>query len=222
MPFEPENMPPNSSKILNLKDLKIKISKNKYLKQTALWLLTPPNEYRPRWWVRNLWNPFRHHYGRGAIVKSRLDVFPFHHFEIGEKTLLEDFSLINNAVGAVKIGNRCLVGVGTIIIGAVEIEDDVLLAQHVVISALNHNFENIQIPIAQQGFSMKKIHIESGVWVGANAVITAGVHIGRNSIVAAGSVVTRDVPPFTVVGGNPAKVLKQYNPHTQSWEKNNQ
>lgn len=209
------------SKFLNLKDLKIKISKNKWLKKTALWLLTPPNEYRPRWWVRNLWNPFRHHHGKGAILKSRLDVFPFHRFEVGENTLLEDFSLINNAVGDVKIGCRCLVGVGTVIIGSVEIEDDVLLAQHVVISALNHNFENIQIPIAQQGFSMKKIYIESGVWIGANAVVTAGVHIGRNSIVAAGSVVTRDVPPFTVVGGNPAKVLKQYNEKTQSWEKFN-
>lgn len=201
--------------------LKIKILNNSRLKAVAHWLLTPTNEYRPRWWVRHLWNPLKHSYGKGSVVKSRLDVFPFHRFEVGEGCLLEDFSLINNAVGDVKIGNRSLVGLGTVVIGPVEIEDNVLLAQHVVISALNHNFQNISLPISKQGFSIKQIVIESGAWIGANAIVTAGVRIGRNAVVAAGSVVTRDVPPFSVVGGNPAKVLKLYNEETQSWEKCN-
>jgi acetyltransferase-like isoleucine patch superfamily enzyme len=61
--------------------------------------------------------------------------------------------------------------------------------------------------------------IGDGSWIGANAVITAGVQIGRNVVVAGGSVVTKNVPDYAVVGGNPARVLKQYNLDTQSWEK---
>jgi len=57
------------------------------------------------------------------------------------------------------------------------------------------------------------------VWIGANAVVVAGITIGTHSIVAAGSVVTKDVPDFTIVGGNPAKILKQYNGDTKEWER---
>lgn len=60
-----------------------------------------------------------------------------------------------------------------------------------------------------QGITAKGIHIEDDVWLGANAIITDGVRIGKGSVVAAGSVVTRDVPPHTVVAGVPAKPIKQ-------------
>jgi len=89
----------------------------------------------------------------------------------------------------------------------------------VVMSGLNHNYTNITVPIMHQEVSTKPIHLSDGCWVGANAVITAGVTIGKNSVVAAGSVVTKSVPDYCVVGGNPARILKQYNTITQLWEK---
>ena len=61
--------------------------------------------------------------------------------------------------------------------------------------------------------------IEDDVWVGANSVITRGVTIGKHSVVAGGSLVNKDVPPYCIVAGNPARVIKIYNPKTEAWEK---
>ena len=143
---------------------------------------------------------------------------PYNQFEIGSNCLIEDFATINNAVGNVSIGDRTLIGLSCVVIGPVEMGNDILLAQHVVLSGLNHNFKNPNLPIKDQGVSMHKIVVEDGVWIGANAVITAGITIGKNSVVAGGSVVTKDVPPYSVVGGNPAKILKQYSPESKEWE----
>ena len=64
----------------------------------------------------------------------------------------------------------------------------------------------------------KPIHIGDHVWIGTNAIILKGVTIGDNAVIAAGAVVTRDVPPYSIVAGNPAKVVKQYNLETNKWE----
>jgi acetyltransferase-like isoleucine patch superfamily enzyme len=127
--------------------------------------------------------------------------------------------VINNGMGDVIIGDRSRVGISSVVIGPVTIGNDVILAQHVVMSGLNHGYEDVTIPIKDQKCTVKPIRIEDECWIGANAVITSGVTIGKHSVVAAGSVVTKDVPPFSIVGGNPAKVLKQYNLQTGQWEK---
>jgi acetyltransferase-like isoleucine patch superfamily enzyme len=201
--------------------LKDRIKKSRVLTAIARWLLMPPNEYRPRWWVRVFWNRLKHKRGAGSVIRpsNRMDVFPYNRFEIGEKTIIEDFCTINNAVGDVLIGNRTLIGMSNVIIGPVTLGNHILFAQNVVLSALNHNFEDITKPISEQGFSTKAITVDDGVWIGANAVVVPGVHIGRNSVIAAGSVVTKDVAPYTVVVGNPARPMKQYNFDTQQWEK---
>ena len=77
-----------------------------------------------------------------------------------------------------------------------------------VMRTANHNFELLNTPIRMQGHSIKNISIDDDVWIGANAVILGGVNIGRGAIVAAGSVVSKDVPPHTVVGGVPARTIK--------------
>ena len=84
-------------------------------------------------------------------------------------------------------------------------------------SGLNHLFEDISIPISQQKCSTAEIVIEDEVWIGANVVVTAGTRIGKHSVVAAGSVVTKDVPPYCVVAGNPARILKKYNEESKEW-----
>ena len=84
-----------------------------------------------------------------------------------------------------------------------------------------HGYEDIEKPPASQKTTQSEIIVENDVWLGANCVIVAGVTIGKHSVVAAGSIVTKNVPPFSVVAGNPAKIIKQYNKETLKWEKVN-
>lgn len=151
--------------------------------------------------------------------RTRLDVFPFNNFELGTRSVIEDFSTINNGVGDVIIGERTIVGLGNTIIGPVIIGNDVMLAQNIVVSGMNHGYENVTIPPSKQKDICKQITIADEVWIGANSVITIGVNIGKHSIIGAGSVVTKDVPPFSIAVGNPAKVIKKYNIETSAWEK---
>ncbi|NRB82849.1 MAG: acyltransferase [Winogradskyella sp.] len=198
-----------------------KIKSNSKLKRLAHWSILIPNQARPRLWIKWFVNPFVHKKGKGSVVRrhTRMDVVPWNKFSLGQASTIEDFSAVNNGVGDVIIGDRTRIGLSNTIIGPVNIGNDVRLAQGVVISGLNHNYKDIYRPIHAQGFTTKPIIIEDESWIGANTVILPGVTIGRHSIVAAGSVVTKDIPKYTLVAGNPAKVLKQYNFETQSWEK---
>lgn len=104
------------------------------------------------------------------------------------------------------IGPRaCLMNVkgGELIIG-----DDVMMGPDVLIYTCNHLHDNVDIPMDRQGFTYMRVVIEDDVWIGARVIILPGVVIGKGSVVGAGAVVTRDVPPYSVVGGVPAKVLK--------------
>ncbi|MGJ1322026.1 DapH/DapD/GlmU-related protein [Sphingobacterium faecium] len=105
-------------------------------------------------------------------------------------------------------------------IGPVTIGDHVHIGQHVLISGLNHSYEQVDLKISDQGVTVNQICIDSNVWIGANVVILPGVHIGEHSVVGAGSVVTRDVAPFTVVVGNPARCVKKWDPVQHKWIKN--
>ena len=162
-----------------------------------------------------------HKRGKKAVIRkaTRLYLVPWNAFSIGSESTIEDFSAINNGVGAVAIGERTRIGLSNTIIGPVTIGNDVRLAQNVVLSGLNHNYSDNDRPIHEQGVTTAPITIEDETWIGANAVIVAGRTVGKHSIVAAGSVVTRDVPPYSVVAGNPARIIKQYNHQTKCWEK---
>jgi acetyltransferase-like isoleucine patch superfamily enzyme len=184
-------------------------------------MLIPKNEARHRLWVKWFINPFMYQKGKSVKIRRRvrLDVLPFNTFSIGDNSSIEDFSTINNGVGPVSIGHNTLIGLSNVIIGPVSIGNQVIMAQHVVVSGLNHSYEDCTIPIRDQGVYTRPIRIEDECWIGANVVITAGVTVGIHSVIAAGSVVTKDVPPYSVVAGSPARVLKQYNKSAQQWEK---
>ena len=201
--------------------LKDRLKDNQKLRQLAHYLLKPKNEYRPRWWVRFFLNRFKHTRGSGSVIRRsvRKDLFPYNDFRIGTKSIVEDFATLNNAVGILQIGERSLVGLSCVLIGPIIIGDDVMLAQNIVVLGLNHNYQNINLPISKQSYSTQLITIEDECWIGANSVITAGVTIGKHSVVAAGSVVVKNVPSYCVVAGNPAKVVKRYNFDTGHWEK---
>jgi len=198
-----------------------KIKYNPKLKKLALAMLIPANDNRPRLWVRWFLNPFKHKRGKKSIIRfsSRLDVFPFNEFTLGSGSVIEDFATINNGVGDVFIGNKTIVGMGNVIIGPVKIGDNVMLAQNIVISGLNHGYEDINISPSLQKVICKNVEVADDVWIGANSVITAGVSLGKHCVIGAGSVVTKDVPPFSIAVGNPAKIIKRYNHELAAWEK---
>ena len=148
-----------------------------------------------------------------------MDVLPFNAFQLGDYSIIEDFSTINNGVGSVIIGHNTIIGIGNVIIGPVSIGDNVMLAQNIVVSGLNHEYQDINRPPKDQAVSTKPIKIADSVWIGANCVITAGVSIGEHSVIGAGSVVTKDIPGYVVAAGNPAKILKKYDFDTQTWER---
>jgi len=119
-----------------------------------------------------------------------------------------------------KIGRRSTISVKNEIV----LEEDVLFAPSVLIMDHNHEYSDPAIPIHAQGVDQGgTIRIEKNCWLGYGAVVlcTKGhLTIGRNSIVGANAVVTRSVPPFTVVAGNPARPVKQYDPQSRQWLKN--
>lgn len=197
------------------------IKENERLKKFFHYLMIPSGQARPRVWIRLLVNPFIHYRGKGSIIRNtvRMDVFPFGEFSLGERSIIESYATINNGVGSVKIGSDVRIGISNVIIGPVTIGSHVILAQNIVVSGLNHGYEEVTIPIHQQKCTTKEIFIGDESWIGANAVIVAGVRIGKHAIVAAGSVVTKDVPEFSIVAGNPARLIKQYNAETKAWEK---
>ncbi len=194
---------------------------NAKLKKITHRMLFPKNDPRPRAWVNVVLNPFYHSRGQGVCIRRtvRMDVVPFNQLVIGEKTIIEDFSVVNNGVGDVRIGRDTLIGLSSAIIGPVMIGDKVILAQHVVVSGLNHAYQDTRIAIKDQPIEKEMITIGDGSWLGANVVVTAGVTIGRHCVVAAGSVVTKDIPDYSVAVGVPARVVKKYDSGQDGWVK---
>jgi len=197
------------------------VKSNPGLKKFLHWLLIPHGQARPRLWVRLFVNPFVHKKGRNTIIRynTRMDLLPFKNFEIGSNSIIEDFATINNGVGDVFIGNNTGIGLSNVIIGPVKIGNYVMLAQNIVVSGLNHGYEDVNVPPRLQKVVTRQITIEDNVWIGANCVVTAGVTIGKHSVIGAGSVITKDIPQYSVAVGNPARVIKKYNFETNSWQK---
>lgn len=200
--------------------LSTSLKNNTALKRWLLWLLMPAGQARPRLWVHYFVNPWVHQRHRRSVICSsaRMDVLPFRSFTLGARSTIEDYTVVNNGVGPVTIGHDVRVGIGSVVIGPVQIGNQVIIAQHVVMSGLNHSYESIDLPISLQPVSTRPIVIEDECWIGANVVITAGVRIGKHSVVGGGSVVTKDVPPYSVVVGNPARIIRQYDAVSATWK----
>lgn len=136
--------------------------------------------------------------------------------EIGENTIvmhgavLHVYNFRGMPQSGIKIGKDSLIGEYSVIRGqgGVAIGDRVYTSPFTQIIAVNHVFDDPNRPFVDQGITAEGIVIEDDVWLGAGAVITDGVRVGKGAVVAAGAVVTKDVPPHTVVGGVPAKLIK--------------
>jgi acetyltransferase-like isoleucine patch superfamily enzyme len=147
--------------------------------------------------------------------------------EIGEGTfvmhgsVLHVYNFRDLPHGGIKIGCNSLVGEYTVIRGqgGVTIGDRVFTSPHTQLLAVNHVYDDPDRSFTEQGITAEGIVVEDDVWLGAGAIVTDGVHIGKGAVVAAGAVVTKDVPPHTVVGGIPARPIKSINKDISSTSK---
>ena len=195
---------------MNNEEIRGKFKDNPRLKRLVDWLIMNQTQTRPRWYVRML-APLYQHRGKCSKIHCsvRMDTPPYRKFSLGDYSVVESFCCINNAVGDVIIGDHTRVGLHNTIIGPVTIGSHVNLAQGITVTALNHNFADKNLRIDEQGVSTNPVNIGDDIWIGANAVILPGVTIGNHSVVAAGAVVTKDVPPHSLVAGVPAKIIKE-------------
>lgn len=156
------------------------------------------------------------HHGAYLDVGSYLHACPAG-IEIGEGTIVMHGAVLHvynfrNLPGAfIRIGKNSLVGEYSVIRGqgGVTIGDRVYTSPMTQIIAVNHVFDDPEKTFVDQGITAKGIFIDDDVWIGSGAVITDGVHIGKGAVVAAGAVVVSDVPEHCVVGGVPARVIRE-------------
>ncbi|MDR0333400.1 MAG: hypothetical protein LBI15_08020 [Dysgonamonadaceae bacterium] len=145
-----------------------------------------------------IFNPIKKYYitiqggkiGKGVTFYPGIKINPARNIELGNFVDLA-WRVIITTSGGVKIGDRALIGYGTQIISA------------------NHTIPNNKGQIFGAGHDRKEIIIENDVWIGANCVILPGVKIGEGTVIAAGSVVSKNIPPFVIAGGVPAKIIKE-------------
>lgn len=118
----------------------------------------------------------------------------------------------------IKIGENVVIRPGSMLFadirekefGIIDIKDNVLIGSGVHIYTSNHEFKDLSKGIIDQGHSSpKNVILHEGCWIGANSLLLPGVEIGFHSIIGAGSVVTKNIPPYTIAAGNPARVIKK-------------
>ena len=148
-------------------------------------------------------------------------IFNEQYISIGEDTLIgpgvalsagmvPGQECITNPV--VSIGDRCLIGKGSGIVGhfSITIGNDVWTGHHVYITDQNHGYEDVSVPISKQSQPERAVIIGDGSWLGHGSIILPGVTIGEHVVIGANSVVTKNIPSFSVAVGSPARVIRQY------------
>jgi len=119
----------------------------------------------------------------------------------------------------VTIGDDVLIGRGSGIVGhrSVEIGDGVFTGHHVYVTDANHGYEEVSITIGEQFAAPRPVRVGAGSWLGHGAIVLPGADIGEHVVIGAGSVVTGEVPSFSVAVGNPAQVIRRYDPDRREW-----
>ena len=175
-----------------------------------------------RWYERNA---LPHNRARIHLELARREAFarwPIHgnvlemllegRLELGPHVLFEpDVWLTAPAPGRIRIGGGSFLNLGVMVasVELVEIGEHCMLANGCFVTDGNHRFDDPERPVPWQGFTSKgPTRVGDNVWCGAHVVITSGVTVGDRCVIGANSVVTRDLPPFSIAAGSPAKVLK--------------
>jgi acetyltransferase-like isoleucine patch superfamily enzyme len=134
-------------------------------------------------------------------------------------SVLHVYNFRNLPHAFIRIGRDSLIGEYNVLRGqgGITIGDRVYTSPLVQLLAVNHVYSNPNIPMIEQGITGEGIVVEDDVWIGAGAILTDGVRVGKGAVIAAGAVVTKDVPAHSVVGGVPAKVIKQIESIGTQW-----
>ncbi|NRA39430.1 MAG: acyltransferase, partial [Planctomycetes bacterium] len=170
-------------------------------------VLSDKEKERQQAWHQHLIDDWQCSIHQTSYVSPDTQVFPEDGgcFSIGAESWVASRCVLR---GALSIGENSSFNVGILTIGTVSVGNNVRIAANTQLMGFNHGFDRIDIPIRLQEHSSAGIIIEDDVWIGANVVVLDGVTIGAHSIVAAGSVVTKSMPPYSIIGGCPAKVIK--------------
>jgi acetyltransferase-like isoleucine patch superfamily enzyme len=182
-------------------------------------------------------NRLREHYlrsrfgsfGKNAIIMKPCMLTNPHYIEIEDNVFIREYSRIEaiNFDGRQHFNPVLKIRKGAHIeqffhVGAceyVEIGENVLIAGRVYISDHNHRFTEIDKPVLAQGIEPGgKVIIEENAWLGEGCVILPGVTVGKNAIIGSNAVVTKDVPPYSIAVGIPAKVIKKYDTASNTWK----
>lgn len=172
-------------------------------------------------------HPRHLHVGAGVKIEDHAEVHCLSRRGVwlgGGVTIGRGASIRPSSYYGGELGEGLRIGEGTAIgayswIGAsgfVEIGAKVLFGPRVVVIPENHNFSDVTVPIKEQGVTREGVVIGDDCWIGANATILSGVHIGRGSIVASNSVVNRNVPSYSIVGGIPARIIRSRKPEAEA------
>jgi acetyltransferase-like isoleucine patch superfamily enzyme len=155
---------------------------------------------------------------RGAFARwplhgNILEALREQRLEVGEHVLFEPgVWLTAPSPARIRIGQGTFLNLGVMIAsaGLVEVGEHCMFANGCFVTDADHRFDDPDRPVPWQGFTSKgPTRVENNVWCGAHVVITGGVTVGERSVIGANSVVTRDIPPFSIAAGAPAKVLKK-------------
>ena len=161
-------------------------------------------------------------FGAGSyIMWPPTTIFNERYIHIGEGTLIGQHVALSAGMvpgqeciteRVVSIGDRCLIGRGSGIVGhfSIEIGDDVWTGHHVYITDQNHGYEDVDTPISLQTQPERPVSIGSGSWLGHGTVVLPGARIGRNVVIGANSVVTGEIPDRCVAVGAPARVVRRW------------
>lgn len=160
------------------------------------------------WYLYKLKNK-NAHISDTAIIEGRVEIDKDGIIEIGDKTRIRKWSCFKPYGGQIIIGKNCSINSfchfsGN---GSIKIGDNVLIATQCVLVSANHNFKDLDRPLCFQGETREPIIIEDNCWLGAGVKVLAGVTIGHDSVIGAGAVVDKDISPYSVAVGVPAKVL---------------
>jgi len=170
----------------------------------------------------NLRNAALVYFGEGVTLERGviIDGLSTNGIRLGDNVSIGAYSIVCAAMlshlgDGIHFGNNSSTGPYSFIGagGPIRIGENVIMGQHVSFHSENHNFDRIDLPIRSQGVSRVGILVEDDCWVGANAVFLDGAHVGRGSVVAAGAVVRGKIPPYSVVAGVPARVLRSRLPN---------
>jgi len=163
-------------------------------------------------------------YFKDITFGNNVQVIGIRNVSIGQGSCIGDDVWLNICIRDEKIrmniGKCVLIGRRSTIFtsGYLEIGDYTTLAPNVYVSDADHDYRDTNIPIMAKGVTMNRcVRIEENCWLGINSVVSGNLTIGRGSVVGANSVVLEDVPPFSVVVGNPARIVKMYDPVIREW-----